>query len=226
MEYADGYTAADAMAMETMAIGYYNPRYNSAKKGNGISKIFPEIHVDWKPVTSGRITDKKIRKREQKASCGKTKGEAYPDSIFDDIRNGILSSDSPTKYRDWCIINILGTLGIRLTDVVDLDLYDWKENELYIKRLDRRIKIGDEISACIRKYIAHRESGKESERAMFVSGQHKRISPKTIQYIVKTNGWYAGIDSLSVASLRECAKRRMENESIVNVSRRVRDLLR
>ncbi|MGB8453868.1 MAG: tyrosine-type recombinase/integrase [Anaerocolumna sp.] len=103
-----------------------------------------------------------------------------------------------TKVRDLAIITLLLGTGIRVSECVGLDLNDVDFNNVGIKirrkgGYESIIYFGEEVEEALENYLLEREAiipATESEDALFLSIQKKRISVKAIENLVKK---YAGL---------------------------------
>lgn len=104
----------------------------------------------------------------------------------------LLSSvDGKTKERDYCMLVLFLNCGIRLSELVGLDFCDFDFSNLTMKitgkgNKERIVYLNDACITAIKNYMDVRpHDGVVDRNALFLSGQKKRISPKTVQFIVK-----------------------------------------
>jgi len=98
-----------------------------------------------------------------------------------------------TKKRDLAIITLLLGTGIRVSECVGLDLddVDFNNDGIKIRRkggYESIIYFGEEVREALDNYLFEREliiPEKDSENALFLSMQKKRISVKAIENLVK-----------------------------------------
>lgn len=98
-----------------------------------------------------------------------------------------------TKIRDVALLTLLLGTGIRVSECVgiNLDDVDFKNNGVKIRRkggYETIIYFGDEVEQALKAYIEQRHhviplSGHES--ALFLSMQHRRISVRAVENLVK-----------------------------------------
>jgi len=102
------------------------------------------------------------------------------------------------KERDFCIITFFLNCGMRLSELVNIDISDIRENNsVKITGKGNKERIVYLNNACIlalNKYLRIREEKLRNfkskkiksveKKALFLSKRMKRISPKTVQYIV------------------------------------------
>ena len=96
------------------------------------------------------------------------------------------------KTRDNAIISLFLTTGIRVSECVGLNVDDINFN-LNSFRVTRKggnqviLYFGEETSEILRNYLAYRNSLQlpREEQALFVSSQKKRMSVRSMEYLVK-----------------------------------------
>lgn len=96
------------------------------------------------------------------------------------------------KTRDNAIISLFLTTGIRVSECVGLNVDDINFN-LNSFRVTRKggnqviLYFGEETSEILRNYISYRNSLQlpKEEQALFVSSQKKRMSVRSMEYLVK-----------------------------------------
>ena len=102
------------------------------------------------------------------------------------------SVNGPYKERDYCILVLFLNCGMRLSELVGINLKDISSNNT-IKitgkgNKERIIYLNEACINAINSYMKVRPTEKlagKDRDALFISRNHKRISPKTVQYIVK-----------------------------------------
>ena len=140
--------------------------------------------------------------------------------------------DGPTKERDYCMIVLFLNCGMRLSELVGLNLSDVRKGSSSMRitgkgNKERIVYLNDACIDAIDRYLAVRpHDGLLDKNALFISKQKKRISPKTVQYIVKK---YLGTIELngpgySVHKLRHTAATLMYQHGHVDI-RVLKDIL-
>lgn len=123
------------------------------------------------------------------------------------------SVDGKTKQRDYAIFTLFLNCGMRLSELVSINISDIKENTVVITgkgNKERTVYLNLACLSAIEDYLKVRPKEKvkpEYKNALFLSSQNKRISVKTVQWIVKTHLDKAGLDTtkLSTHKLRHTA---------------------
>ncbi len=117
--------------------------------------------------------------------------------------------DTSNFERDYCMIVLFLNCGMRLSELVKLDLkdVDFSEKSMVIHgkgNKDRLIYINDICVETLQDYIASREQPESEPHAIFLSSQRKRISTRRVEQIVDKALKSAELDGMgfSVHKLR------------------------
>ncbi len=137
--------------------------------------------------------------------------------------------DGPYKARDYCIVTLFLNCGMRLSELVGINLSDiLDDNRLRITgkgNKQRIVYLNDACNEAIKDYLKVRPVDCVKDRdALFISRQLKRISPKTVQYLVKKYLSEIGLDEMSVHKLRHTAATLMYQHGNVDI-RILQDIL-
>ncbi len=108
------------------------------------------------------------------------------------------SADGKNKERDYCIITLFLNCGMRLSELVGLNLSSIKSNNSMTVtgkgNKERTVYLNDACISALNAYLAVRpHDGVIDKDALFLSARLRRISPKTVQYIIKTDLEKAGL---------------------------------
>ena len=103
------------------------------------------------------------------------------------------SVDGANQKRDYCILTLFLNCGLRLAELCSLNVSDVKPDATMVVtgkgNKERLIYLNDACMKAIKDYLAVRPCEDivyEDRNALFISRNHKRISPKTVQHLVKT----------------------------------------
>jgi integrase/recombinase XerD len=126
-----------------------------------------------------------------------------------------MSDDDRNKERDYAIITLFLNCGMRLSELVginisDINFKDEKLNVIGKGNKERTIYLNKACINAINSYmkVRPRDAVKTDSRdALFLSERRERISNRTVQYIVKQELKKAGLDTskYSVHKLRHTA---------------------
>lgn len=143
------------------------------------------------------------------------------------------SVDGPNKERDYCILVLFLNCGLRLSELCSLNLQNISsEGTLTVLgkgNKERVIYLNDACMSAIKDYMKVRpiEGLPATDRnALFVSRNHRRISNKTVQHIVKTHLAKSGLGDrgFSTHKLRHTAATLMYQYGEVDI-RVLKDIL-
>ncbi len=141
--------------------------------------------------------------------------------------------DGANERRDYCILTLFLNCGLRLSELCGLDLSDLTdEGTMTVTGKGNKERIVYLNPACreaLRRYleVRPREGLPVTEKnALFISRNHRRLSTKMVQYIVKTNLAKAGLagQGFSTHKLRHTAATLMYQHGNVDI-RVLKDIL-
>ena len=140
--------------------------------------------------------------------------------------------DGPNAKRDYCILTLFLNCGLRLSELCGLNLSDITADGVMTVtgkgNKERIVYLNDACREAVRAYIAVRPGDLPvTERnALFVSRNHRRISNKTVQHIVKSYLAKAGLGDrgYSTHKLRHTAATLMYQHGNVDI-RVLKDIL-
>lgn len=108
--------------------------------------------------------------------------------------------DSAYPERDYCILTLFLNCGIRLSELVGLNMtdIDFKETKMRVLGKgdkERMVYLNDACIAALQAYLQVRELPEGStEKAVFLSKRHTRISKRRVQQIVENSLAQAYLD--------------------------------
>ena len=151
--------------------------------------------------------------------------------LLEAVRN---DTESKTVDRDFAIITLFLNTGMRLSELVGLNLESFDPKITQVKVLgkgnkERMIYIHNAAREAIESYLRVRLDPKHvrtSSHALFLSNREQRISNKTVQWVVYKYLKLAGLESrgMSVHKLRHTAATLMYQSGKVDV-RVLKDIL-
>jgi site-specific recombinase XerD len=131
--------------------------------------------------------------------------------------------DGPTATRDYCIMTLFLNCGMRLAELVGLNLSDISDNKIKVTgkgNKERTLYLNAACQDAIAAYLRQRPAdGLKDRDALFISRLRSRISPKTVQWIVKRNLAAAGLSGkgFSTHKLRHTAATLMYQNGHVDI---------
>lgn len=143
------------------------------------------------------------------------------------------SVDGANERRDYCILTLFLNCGLRLSELCGLNLSDISSDGIMTVtgkgNKERAVYLNDSCLAAVKAYLAVRPNEgivATDRNALFISRNRRRISPKTVQHIVKTYLAKAGLGGMgySTHKLRHTAATLMYQHGDVDI-RVLKDIL-
>ena len=106
--------------------------------------------------------------------------------------------DGRHRERDYCIICIFLNCGLRISEIVGLDLSDIRADNLRVRGKgdkERVVYLNDAVAEAINDYLAVRKLSNAPTRALFLSSRNVRISREAVHSMVKKSLLRAGLDA-------------------------------
>lgn len=119
---------------------------------------------------------------------------------LDESRALLKVIDGPYKERDYAIIMMFLNCGLRLSELVSIDLDKINGDTLRVigkGNKERTVYLNEACMKAVKDYIKVRASEgikEKDKKALFISRLKERISPRTVQEIVKKYIKNAGLD--------------------------------
>lgn len=118
---------------------------------------------------------------------------------LDESKQLLNSVDGPNKERDYCILTLFLNCGLRISELIGLNLTDIHADHLRILgkgSKERIVYLNDACSNSINSYLQIRKNMPSLDnRAFFLSSRKNRISKSTVHNLVKKHLASAGLDS-------------------------------
>ena len=117
------------------------------------------------------------------------------------------TADNADSKRDYCIITLFLNCGMRLSELVginisDLDFYENRLKVLGKRSKERMVYLNSACVDALQKYLVIRKNNPKatSEPALFISNQNRRISKRRVQQIVEDTLTKAGLDGKGITT--------------------------
>ena len=132
-------------------------------------------------------------------------GESLPETLSVEEVEALLSvgeSDTPMSLRDRAIIEVMYATGVRVSELVSLDIDDVDLDESFVRCMgkgskERIIPLHDEAVGTVREYLEDGRpslAGDAAGRALFVSRKGGRLTRQALWLILKGRAQAAGIE--------------------------------
>lgn len=192
-----------------------NDAASRARKASALRAYFKYMSINTKQIDENPMQELESPKAKK----------ALPKYLtLDESINLLKSIDGKFKERDYCIIALFLNCGLRLSELVGLNYGDIRsDNSMRVTgkgNKERVIYLNDMCVNAIQDYMKVRPvDGVKDKNALFLSSRLSRISPKTVQHIVKTFLDKAGLgdQGFSTHKLRHTAATLMYQQGNVDV---------
>ncbi len=132
-------------------------------------------------------------------------GESLPETLSVDEVEALLTVEeaaTPMSLRDRAIIEVMYATGVRVSELVSLDIDDVDLDESFVRCMgkgskERIIPLHDEAVGTVREYLEDGRSslaGDAAGRALFVSRKGGRLTRQGLWLILKSRAESAGIE--------------------------------
>jgi len=199
------------------------------RKLSSIKSLYRYLHGKKHLVDFNPTSDVDAPKKAQTLPKFLTVEEAI--SLLETVKS---DKESKTRERDYSIIALFLNTGMRLSELVGLNLQSFDSNLTFVKVLgkgnkERIIYLNNAAKDAVISYLKTRLDPryiKTSDNAFFLSARQQRISAKTVQWVVYKYLALAGLGSrgLSVHKLRHTAATLMFQSGKVDI-RVLKDIL-
>lgn len=117
------------------------------------------------------------------------------------------TADSSDSKRNYCILTLFLNCGLRLSELVginisDIDFYENRMKVLGKRSKERMVYLNEACIDALNKYLAIRRSNPKAadEPALFISNQNHRISKRRVQQIVEETLQKAQLDGKGITT--------------------------
>ena len=109
------------------------------------------------------------------------------------------SVDGPNQARDYCILTLFLNCGLRISELVSLNLTDVRGDQLRVLgkgNKERMIFLNDACKAALESWLAERSHQAAADKnALFLTRKHTRMTTDAVHYMVKQRLKKAGLDA-------------------------------
>ena len=172
-----------------------NDNNSRARKVTAIKRFYHYLEVN------GRITVNRINFLESPQ-----KKKSLPKYLTLDQSLTILNNvEGKNKERDYCILTLFLNCGLRLSELVGINISHIKDNDTLVVlgkgNKERTVYLNRSCLEAISSYIAVRpKDGVIDRDALFLSNQKKRISKQTVQKMVESNLAKNGLSGMGLST--------------------------
>ncbi|MDD6062798.1 MAG: tyrosine recombinase XerC [Oscillospiraceae bacterium] len=186
-----------------------------ARKAVSIKRFYRYLSLDQRYLEKNPLQDlesPKLKKSQPKYLT------------LDQSKDLLQCVDGNFRERDYCILTLFLNCGLRLSELVGLNLSDIRsDNTMHILgkgNKERTVYLNNACQSALRRYLQVRPAdGLQDRNALFISRNHRRISVRAVQDIVEKFLKKAGLSDqgFSVHKLRHTAATLMYQYGQVDV---------
>ena len=118
---------------------------------------------------------------------------------LEESRSLLMAADGKNKDRDYCILCIFLNCGLRISEIVGLNLSDIRSDHLRVVgkgNKERVVYLNDATAKAINNYLIVRKGiNAQDKNALFLSNRRTRMSRETVHSMVKNTLLKAGLDA-------------------------------
>ena len=118
---------------------------------------------------------------------------------LDESRRLLLAVDGKNKERDYCILCLFLNCGLRISELVGLNVSDYRGETLRVLgkgNKERTVYLNDACRTALDRYLeVRKELAPARISALFLSNRRARMSVDAVQVMVKKNLTKAGLDA-------------------------------
>ncbi len=221
-------------------LSYLKDTYNSkpatlARKASTIRIFFHYLCNKTKKISTNPAQDLENPKQEKRLPKYLSLEQSKKLIATASEPQANIHGNHDNSTRNYAIITLFLNCGMRLSELVGININDisFEDNKLNVigkGNKERAVYLNNACQKAIKAYLQIRPHdgvrGDDARNALFLSEQKKRISNRTVQYIVKQELSLAGIDpnKYSVHKLRHTAATLMYKYGDVDI-RALQELL-
>jgi integrase/recombinase XerC len=177
---------------------FTNTKQGKARKLASLHTLYEYLGRKYKIHDPTKFVEIEIKKKRQiKDRLDNDEINRFVDIIINDVNienERKLKFHQRIKYRDLTILLLLAFTGIRISELVQLDINDIsiKDEAMVVTRKggnQEKLYVPEEIIPAMKEYISQRklvlDVENEYKDALFLSNQKRRIDPKTVRYMLK-----------------------------------------
>ncbi len=199
LEYIENFNINDAhVYLRFLKDKRGNETATRARKCSALKQFYIYLHKKAKLIDSDPMTELEL-------PTVKNKLPKY--LSLEDSRKLLESIDSKNRNRDYCIILLFLNCGMRLSELVALDLGDYSKDNRTLRLFgkgskERIIYLND---ACIEALEDYIHNGRPNEtavdkNAIFLSANKTRINKRRVQQIVEESLARAGLSNTGITT--------------------------
>ncbi len=200
LEYVEHFSLMDAYEyMQFLMEERGNTNSSRSRRTSSLRQFYEYLHSK-----AGLISKNPIEQLEHPRQT-----QALPKFMELEQSKQLLNSiDSKNRERDFCIITLFLNCGMRLSELVGLNINDYSETARTLRvfgkgQKERIIYINDACISALNDYLKVRPDSPAEPDALFIGGNsygQKRLSNRRVQRIVEDQLKRAGLGNLGLST--------------------------
>ena len=159
------------------------------------------VRAMFKFLLQGKVVSsspaKRLRTPKVKQRLPDVMSEEKTNYLIDAVEEGKLV-EKPSRERDLAFLELLYGCGIRVSELVGINLEDMDHREAWLRvrgkgKKEREVPLGERAISAVERYLAERPG--TAEPALFLNSRHRRLSDRQVRRLVKMYGLLATGDT-------------------------------
>ena len=173
-----------------------NDAATRARKTSALKQFYHYLHTKAKLLEKNPLDDLELPKVKNK----------LPKYLsLDESLQLLRNIESKNKERDYCMITLFLNCGMRLSELVGLNLNDYSKDNRTLRLFgkgskERIVYLNDACIDALNSYLSVRPTNSRDPDAIFLSQARKRIDKRRVQQIVEEMLKRAGLNNLGITT--------------------------
>jgi integrase/recombinase XerC len=207
-----GGKAAEIAEIDTVALReWLGSLYGQKLEAVSIRRKLAAVRSFYKYLVRERVVDKNVPRLIRTPRAPKKLPSVMTaertNQLIDTVEAQAEKMERPYPVRDLAIFELLYGCGLRVSELVSLNLDDADRPERWVRvigkgRKERQVPFGGKAAAALERYLSVRKPA-SGERALFLNHRGRRLTDRSVRSIVKLYATsIAGDSSVHPHSLR------------------------
>jgi integrase/recombinase XerC len=197
--YCDGAGIRDWEALTTAAVrGWVAAMHRRGLSGKSIGRALSALRGFYRYL----LREQEVARNPASGVAAPKSARRLPKTLSADQAARLVSLEAgdPLAWRDRALLELLYSSGLRLAEIVNLDLAELDLAGGLVRvtgkgRKVREVPVGAEARAALREWLAQRgRFAKPEEPAVFVARNGRRLSPRAVQARLRHWGARQGME--------------------------------
>ena len=182
--------AIDALAIREWLGHLYQQRLTSVSMGRKLAAVRSFFKFLLREGVVSSNVARLVRRPKTPKSLPVVMTAELTNSIVDGIPDTADKLDRPYPARDLAIFELLYGCGLRISELVGLNLDDFDFGERWVRvrgkgRKERQVPVPGKAAKSLERYLAARAPAVPAERAVFLNHHGRRLTDRGARAIVK-----------------------------------------